>query len=260
MTQDILIERRDGVQTLRFNRPKKKNAITRAMYSALAAGLTAGEADAATGAHLFLGSGGIFTAGNDLADFIGRDSVTAADNPVVAFLEAVVSAQKPLIAAVDGAAIGIGTTLLLHCDLVYASPAARLATPFIDLGLVPEAASSLLLPQRAGHPVAFEMLCLGTALNADRALAAGLVNAVFSAEHLEARAHASAAALAAKPREALLISRRLLRGEPAVLRARMAQEFAHFTERLGSPEAREAISAFLEKRQPDFIKARKALA
>ena len=251
MNEEILIARRGGVQTLRFNRPAKKNAITRAMYSALAAGIAAGESNEDTGAHLFLSSNGIFTAGNDLADFMtgGGDH---AHSPVVAFLEALVSARKPLLAAVDGAAIGIGTTLLLHCDLVYTSPTAKLAAPFLDLGVVPEAASSLLLPQRAGHPVAFEMLCLGTPLNAERALAAGLINAIVPADRLEGHALAAATALAAKPRQALLISRRLMRGDAAVIRARMAEEFTHFAERLNSPEAKEAISAFLEKRPPDF--------
>jgi enoyl-CoA hydratase/carnithine racemase len=165
-----------------------------------------------------------------------------------------VSARKPLLAAVDGPAIGIGTTLLLHCDLVYASPAATLSTPFIDLGLVPEAASSLLLPMRSGHAVAFEMLCLGGTLDASRALAAGLVNAVVPAATLEAKVLAAAAALARKPRQALLVSRRLLRGDPARLRERMHEEFQLFAERLASPEAREALAAFLEKRPPDFAK------
>lgn len=257
MSTDIQIERHGGAQTLRFNRPAKKNSITRAMYAALADGLAAGEVDDAVGAHVFFGSGGIFTAGNDLADFMSNGPVPAG-GPVVAFLEALVTARKPLIAAVDGAAIGIGATLLLHCDLVYASPTARLLTPFVDLGVVPEAASSLLLPQRAGYPVAFEMLCLGAPLDAGRALAAGLLNAIVPAAELESHALKAAASLAAKPREALLISRRLLRGDPASIRARMSEEFAHFAERLGSREAKEAISAFLEKRPPDVTTARES--
>ena len=238
---------------LRFNRPAKKNAITQAMYTALAEAIAAGEADDGIGAHVFMGSGGVFSAGSDLKDFLANGAV-AAGGPVVAFLEALGSARKPLIAAVEGNAIGIGATMLLHCDLVYASPAARLSTPFLDLGVVPEAASSLLLPQRAGHLVAFEMLCLGVSLDAGRALAAGLINAVLPAGRLEAHALAAAAALAAKPREALLISRRLMRADPAAIRERMKVEFGHFAERLGSPEAREAMTAFLEKRPPDFTK------
>jgi len=254
---DILIERHDGLQVLRFNRPTKKNAITQAMYGALAEGIAAGEHDERVGAHLLFGSGGIFTAGNDLKDFVAHGAVTVS-GPVVAFLEALVTARKPLIAAVDGAAIGIGATMLLHCDLVYASPAAQLSMPFLDLGIVPEAASSLLLPQRAGHPVAFEMLCLGAKLDANRALAVGLINAVLPADQLEHHAIAAGATLAAKPREALMISRRLLRGEPATVRARITEEFAHFAERLRSPEAQEAVAAFLEKRPPNFAKARKS--
>ena len=254
---DILIERHGGAQVLRFNRPAKKNAITQAMYTALAQGIAAGEADAGIGAHLFAGSGGIYCAGSDLKDFLARGTFNAANAPVFQFLSALVHAQKPLIAAVDGAAIGIGTTMLLHCDLVYASPAARLATPFLDLGVVPEAASSLLLPQRAGHPVAFEMLCLGERLDAERALAAGLINAILPADQLEAHALAAGQRLAAKPREALIVSRRLLRGDPAAIRARMLEEFKHFEAQLKSPEAQEAVAAFLEKRPPDFAKARK---
>lgn len=250
----ILIERRAGVQVLRFNRPAKKNAITQAMYTALADGIAAGERDDTIGAHVFAGSGGIFSAGSDLKDFIAHGKA-AARGPVVAFLEALVGANKPIIAAVDGAAIGIGTTMLLHCDLVYASPTARLLTPFLDLGVVPEAASSLLLPLRAGHPIAFEMLCLGGTLDAPRALAAGLINAVLPVAELETHAFGAAATLAAKPRKALLISRRLLRGDPANIKARMAEEFEHFAERLRSPEAQEAVAAFLEKRAPDFAKA-----
>jgi len=254
---DIVVARQNGVSVLRFNRPAKKNAITRDMYVALAEAIAAGERDDTVGALVFVGSGGVFTAGNDLKDFLAQGQPTASGGPVVDFLEALVGASKPLIAAIDGPAIGIGATMLLHCDLVYASPAARLSMPFLDLGLVPEAASSLLLPQRAGHPVAFEMLCLGASLDAERALAAGLVNAIVPADRLEAHALAAAASLAAKPRDALLISRRLLRGEPATIRARMLEEFAHFTERLGSPEAQEAVAAFLKKRAPDFAKARK---
>jgi len=255
MSNDILVERHAGVQVLRFNRPAKKNAITRAMYTALAGGLTAGEADDSIAVHVFAGSGGIFTAGNDLADFAAGGS-PGGGAPVVAFLEALVSAQKPLIAAVDGAAIGIGATLLLHCDLVYASPSARLVTPFIDLGVVPEAASSLLLPQRAGHHVAFEMLCLGAPIGAERAFQVGLVNAIVPAGDLEAHVLKVATALATKPREALRVSRTLLRADSTQVRARMREEFAHFTQRLQSAEAKEAIAAFLEKRPPDFGRRR----
>ena len=245
---------RNGVLTLRFNRPQKKNAITRPMYTALADAMAAGEATDDVGAHLFLGAPGTFTAGNDLADFLARDGHPSPDAPVQAFLETVVGARKPLIAAVDGLAIGIGTTLLLHCDLVYASPAAKLSTPFIDLGLVPEAASSLLLPERCGHAVAFELLCLGATFGAERALRAGLVNEIVPADLLEAHATEAAERLARKPRRALMLSRGLLRGDGKRVRTRMREEFAHFSERLQSAEAREAFAAFLEKRPPVFKK------
>jgi len=256
---DILIERHGGAQVLRFNRAAKKNAITQAMYTALAQGIAAGEADGSIGAHVFMGSGGTFSAGSDLKDFLSRGLFDPGTAPVAQFLGALVRAHKPLIAAVDGAAIGIGTTMLLHCDLVYASPAAQLSTPFLDLGVVPEAASSLLLPQRSGHNIAFEMLCLGEKLDAQRALKAGLINAILPPEQLEAHALAAAQKLAAKPREALTVSRRLMRGDPAAIHARMLEEFKHFEAQLKSPEAQEAIAAFLEKRPPDFAKARKQL-
>ena len=248
MTDHIHCGIRDGVNCLRFNRPQKKNALTQEMYSALAAAIVAGEQSDAVGAHLFLGSSGTFTAGNDLADFAGLDAVSAPDAPVLAFLEALISARKPLVAAVDGLAVGIGTTLLLHCDLVYASPSASLRTPFVDLGLVPEAASSLLLPSRCGHAVAFELLCLGNALSAERAFAVGLINEIVPAGRLENKAMAAATALARKPRQALLNSRRLLRGDTDLVRARMREEFTLFAEHLRSHEAQQAISAFMNKR------------
>ena len=249
MTGDVQTSVHDGVHTLRFNRPQKKHALTRAMYAALADAIKAGEAGDAVGAHLFLGSPGIFTAGNDLSDFADLEAVSAPRAPVLAFLEALILTRKPVLAAVDGLAAGIGPTLLLHCDLVYASPAARLSTPFVDLGLVPEAASSLLLPQRCGHPIAFELLCLGKSFDAGRAQAAGLINEIVPAEQLEETASAAAIALARKPREALLQSRRLLRGDTEAICQRMREEFTLFAERLRSPEARAAIGTFLNKRR-----------
>ena len=220
------------------------------MYAALAAAITVGEQSDAVGAHLFLGAPGTFTAGNDLTDFVDPDVVSASDAPVLAFLEALIGARKPLVAAVDGLAVGIGTTLLLHCDLVYASPTASLRTPFVDLGLVPEAASSLLLPQRCGHAIAFELLCLGSALSAQRALTAGLINEIVPVEQLEDKAMAAAMSLARKPRHALSNSRRLLRGDTDAVRARMREEFTLFAEHLRSDEAKTAIGAFVNKRPP----------
>jgi enoyl-CoA hydratase/carnithine racemase len=258
MTQDISISIADGVQTLRFTRPDKKNALTAAMYVAIAAALEKGDASADVAVHLFIGSGGIFTAGSDINEFLARSRGEAdLTGPVVRFIRALPQVRKPMVAAVDGLAVGIGTTLLFHCDLVYATPAASFRTPFLDLGLVPEAGSSLLAPQRMGHQRAFELLALGDPFPAERAREAGLVNAIVPAENLKATARQAAARLAAKPPEALAATRALMRGDPAAIIQRIDQEVAIFAERLSSPEAREAFSAFLEKRPPDFAKTRR---
>jgi enoyl-CoA hydratase/carnithine racemase len=222
------------------------------MYGAITQALIAGEADAAVTAHLIHGSGGVFTAGNDLADFrtaAEGDRATLAG--VLAFLDTLPKVQKPMIAAVDGIASGIGTTLLFHCDLVYATPAATFSTPFLDLGLVPENGSSLLAPLIMGHQRAFELLVLGETFTAERAVAAGFVNRLVSPEHLEATARGAALRLATKPPEALAIARRLLRSDAGAIAARSREEAELFGQRLQSAEAREAISAFLEKRKPD---------
>ncbi len=255
----VRVETVDGVQTLRIHRPEKKNALTGPMYETMTEALSAGDWSDEVAVHLFLGREGIFTAGNDLGEFLAFAEDGALGVHVVRFLRALVETRKPMVAAVDGLAIGIGTTMLLHCDLVYASPAARFATPFLDLGLVPEAASSLLMPQRMGHAWAFEMLCLGETFDAEKAWTAGIVNAIVPSEGLEAHAMDAARRLAAKPAEALAEARRLLRqSTEAEVVARMEEETALFAERLASPEAREAFSAFLEKRPPDFAKLRRA--
>ncbi len=253
MADGIEIGAAGGILTIRFARPQKRNAITGAMHEAASAALTAGEENADVAAHLFLGSDGVFTAGNDLADFrAAACGDRAAMAGVLAFLDILPKVQKPMIAAVDGIASGIGTTLLFHCDLVYASPEARFSTPFLDLGLVPENASSLLAPLIMGHQRAFELLVLGETFTAERAVAAGFVNRLVAADELEATARAAAARLAAKPPEALGLSRRLVRTSPEAIAARSRQEAEIFGQRLQSREAREAITAFLEKRTPDF--------
>jgi enoyl-CoA hydratase/carnithine racemase len=255
MRQDISIGTVDGVQTIRFTRPEKKNALTAAMYVDMAAALEMGDASSDVAVHVFIGSGGIFTAGSDINEFLARSrGETDLTGAVVRFIRALPQVRKPMIAAVDGLAVGIGTTLLSHCDLVYATPAAIFRTPFLDLGLVPEAGSSLLAPLRMGQPRAFELLALGEPFSAERAREAGLVNAIVAADELEATARRAAARLAAKPPEALAATRALMRGDPQALLARIDQEVAIFAERLSSPEAREAFSAFLEKRPPDFAK------
>jgi enoyl-CoA hydratase/carnithine racemase len=257
MTSDVAISRADRIQTIRIARPAKKNALTGAMYEALTAALDAGDRDPDVACHLIVGDGGCFTAGNDIGDFLAHSRSGSLPTAILDFLAKLPRIDKPLIAAVDGPAVGIGTTLLLHCDLVYASPTAAFATPFLDLGLVPEAGSSLLAPLRMGHARAFELLVLGEIFSAERAREAGLVNAVVAHAELESTARAAALRLAAKPPTALAASRRLMRGEPDAIVGRINKEVAIFAEQLRSPEAREAFQAFLEKRKPDFAKLRR---
>ena len=194
---------------------------------------------------LFRSKGGVFTAGNDIGDFLAVASREADDFPAWRFVSKVTEFEKPLIAAVDGLAIGVGTTLCFHCDLVYATPEARFQMPFVNLGLVPEAGSSLLAPQRFGRARAAELLLLAEPFGANRALELGLINAVLPRSELMAHAMSKAAALAAKPRAALLATRNLMRGDPEVLKAQMAAERHAFTAALKSPDAHAAFQAFL---------------
>lgn len=257
--RDIDIAVANEIQVIRFTRPEKKNAFTGGMYDAMSAALDRGETDDGIVAHVFIGSGGIFNAGNDINDFIRRAKAGGGEGiptPSLNFIQRLPKVTKPMIAAVDGLAIGIGTTMLFHCDLVYASPTASLRTPFLDLGLVPEAASSLTAVKRMGNARAFELLCLGEPFGAERAREAGIVNAVVPAEELEATAMKAARRLAAKPRGALLAARRLMRGDPSALSAQIMAESEVFRDRMGSAEAQEAFAAFFEKRPPDFTKAR----
>lgn len=251
MSEHVQVTREGGVLELRFARPEKKNALTLAMYEALAAALEAADGDAAVRVVLFAGSPEVFTAGNDLKDFL-EDPPLGTDNPIFRFLRALHGLRKPVVAAVNGPAVGIGTTLLLHCDLIAAGRSARLQLPFVNLGLVPEAASSLLLPRIVGHARAAELLLLGEPLGAGDALAMGLVNRVVDDGETETVARAWAAALAAKPPAALRLTKQLLRSETAAVPARMEEEGAHFAAQLRSPEAREAMQAFFERRAPDF--------
>ena len=239
----------DGVQVIHISRGEKKNALTTAMYRSMVEALIAGAADDAVRVHLFRGEPGAFSAGNDIVDFLAAGSSSGLSRDVVDFLKSLAMADKPMVAAVDGLAIGIGTTMLLHCDLVYASPRSVFRTPFLDLGLVPEAGSSLLAPRLMGHARAFELLCLGESFDAIRAESAGIVNRVVAVEALLDDAMASAKSLARKPREALAIARRLVAtggsaGRQELL-ARIDTEAALFAERLASEEARAAFAAFL---------------
>jgi enoyl-CoA hydratase/carnithine racemase len=248
----ILTECRDGVLRIEFNRAEKKNAITVAMYRALAEALEAAAADDSVRVVLFHGKPEIFTSGNDLADFLSnppRDE----NAPTFRFLRALSYFDKPLVAAVSGAAIGIGTTMLLHCDLIYAAAGTRFSLPFVNLALVPEAASSFLLARLTGWPRAAELLLLGEPFAAEKAAEIGLVNEVVAPDELLGTAMAAAQKLAAKPPGALRLTKSLMKqGVLGAIEQAMAREGRAFGERLNSPEAKEAFAAFLEKRKPDF--------
>jgi enoyl-CoA hydratase/carnithine racemase len=243
-SEHVAAARQGAVLTIRLERPDKKNAIDRAMYGAMADLLRRADTDDAIRCVRFAGVPGAFSSGNDIADFM-RFGATGALDEVLAFLDAVVSLAKPLVAAVDGLAIGIGTTLLLHCDRVLATPRSIFRTPFADLGLVPEAGSSLLAPRVMGEREAYALLAMGETFDVERAARCGLVTQVV--DDAEVTSLQNATALAAKPPEALRITRALLRPDPTDLRERMAEEARHFAERLRSPEARAAFSAFLGK-------------
>ncbi|MEX2199081.1 MAG: enoyl-CoA hydratase [Burkholderiales bacterium] len=252
MSQHIVVEKKDRITRIELNRPEKKNALSPGMYAAMAAALLAADADAEVRAVLIHGQSGCFTSGNDVKDFLELERAPGA-SPASGFLRAISGAKKPIVAAVGGPAIGVGTTLLLHCDLVYAAPNARLQLPFVPLGLVPEAASSLLLPAMAGYRRAAEMLLLGQAFGADKALAAGIVTEIVPEAELLSRARQAALALAALPPASVRMTKELMKREAAgAVQARMTEELELFGERLRSPEAKEALGAFMEKRKPDF--------
>jgi enoyl-CoA hydratase/carnithine racemase len=246
MSDHLKISHEGAIQIIRLNRAEKKNSLTAAMYGGLAEAFSSANASDSIAVIVIFGAPGIFCAGNDVADFLAA-SQGGGELHASSFLQALGSNEKPLIAAVDGPAIGIGTTLMLHCDMVFASPRAVFQTPFTDLGLIPEAASSLLAPRRMGQARAFELLVMGEAFSAERGKEAGFVNHVVPSEELEGAALKAAQALARKPREAVRISRRLLRGDTAGIKQRMQEEGALFAERITSDEARAAFAAFLQK-------------
>jgi len=249
MSEHVVIERHGAVQTIRMNRADKKNAITRAMYAAMSAALVEGDRDPTIRAHVFFGVPGAFSSGNDLADFMAIAMGGEGGAEVWDFLIALSTATKPLVSGVDGIAVGIGTTLNLHCDLTFATPRTVFRTPFVDLGLVPEAASSLLVPMALGRQQAFAMLGLGEGLSAEKALAAGMIYGIVGEDRLEAETLAAAQIIAAKPPEALKIARDLMRGptEPIVERIRVEAE--HFRQRLRSDEAKAAFVAFMNRKK-----------
>jgi enoyl-CoA hydratase/carnithine racemase len=254
MADEILATTSGAVLELRLNRPDKKNAITAAMYAALADALNGAADDPSVHVVTISGSGGTFTSGNDLNDFLS-DPPRDPDRPVFRFLRAISTFPKILVAAVAGPAVGVGTTMLLHCDLVVAAPSAMFSLPFVDLGLVPEAASSLLLPALIGRHRAAKHLVLGDPFSAETALAYGLVSEIVAEEDLEARVAAIARRISSKPPEAVRLTKKLLAHDPAAVRTRIAEEAELFTKRLKSPEAAEAFAAFFEKRPPDFSRS-----
>jgi len=240
------VSRADAVYELRLNRPDKRNALTFAMYEALARALTEAQADAQVRAVLLSGAGAGFSAGNDLNDFLQAPQFTS-DHPVMAFLRTLATFSKPLVAAVHGQSVGIGVTMLLHCDLVVAATGAQFSMPFVALGLVPEAASSLLLPRLVGTQRAAELLLLGRPFDAERAHSLGLVNRVVDGTVLLEEGRQLARSLAQQPATALAATRRLLRGDPAQLLERIEEEARIFGAQLQSQELRAAISAFLAR-------------
>ncbi|HYD93714.1 MAG TPA: enoyl-CoA hydratase [Noviherbaspirillum sp.] len=252
---DILSTKEKGILTLEFNRPEKKNAITSAMYQAMADALRDAEGDTAVRAVVIQGKPEVFTAGNDLEDFMKNSSTEVGDRPVWQFMRALSGCTKPVVAAVAGNAVGIGTTMLMHCDLVYAADNAKFAMPFTQLGLCPEFASSMLFQQIVGYPRAAEKLLLGEAFGAEEAYDMGLVSKVVPVAELSDLSHGQAAKLAALPASSLRVTKRLMKAAQAeALAARMQEENKHFGEMLMSKEAKEAFTAFFEKRRPDFTK------
>ncbi len=246
MSDDLLVSRDGAVLRLTLNRPDKKNALTGAMYRALTAALEDVAREPGIGAVLIEGTDGNFTAGNDIADFIAASQGTDELWGLV-FIRRLARCDTPLVAAVDGVAIGIGTTMLFHCDLVYAAPAARFRMPFVDLCLVPEAGASLLVPQRVGLQKATEWLLLGEAFGAEEACRLGLVNSVVASDELAEHALSRAHALAAKPHAALAATRRLIRGDRNGLLAHIEKEARAFSVAMRSAEARAAFATFLSK-------------
>lgn len=252
MTDEILVERADGAMTITLNRPNKKNAITSAMYAAMTEALEDARDDAAVRAIVIRGAGGAFSAGNDLEDFV-KSPPMGDDAPVLRFLRSISTAPKPVVASVAGLAVGIGTTLLLHCDLVYAADSATFSLPFAQLALCPEAASSLLLPRLAGYQLAAEKLLLGEVFDAREAHRMGIVNRLLPVGEVDAFALAQAAKLAMLPASSLRVTKSLMKqaGEQEV-EQRIKEEVVHFGKMLLAPEAREAMTAFLQKRKADF--------
>jgi enoyl-CoA hydratase/carnithine racemase len=253
MSEHLLVEREQGLLTLRMHRPEKKNALTRAMYSGMAEVLVQADQDKSVRAVLITGDEGCFTSGNDVADFI-QAPPSGLNSEVFQFMQALFEFSKPVVAAVNGPAVGIGTTMLLHCDLVYVSRDAKLKMPFVNLGLCPEYGSSLILPRLLGHARAAELLLLGQSFTGEQAAAWGIANqAMDSGEATLARAREMALRFQQLAPAAVADSKRLMRApDREQLRLVIEEEGALFGQRLRSPEAIEALTAFMQRRTPDF--------
>lgn len=242
----------DGVYTLRINRPDKKNALTQAMYTALADGIDAANADSSVRVLLITGSGGSFSSGNDVKDFLNVPPGSQ-DSPVARFMNALAAFPKPVVAAVNGLAIGIGATMLLHCDLVYVGRSTRLQMPFVNIGICPEYASSYLMPRMMGHVRAAEIVLFGEPFSAQTALECGMVNAVLDDDAVEAHALERAIKLARQAPNAVRVTKQLLkRWRQDEIAEAIKVEAEHFVPMLRQAEATEAMTAFVEKRKPDF--------
>ena len=254
MNQDILTHVEGGVMTITLNRLERKNSITSAMYGAMADALFAAEHEVAVHVVVFQGHETVFSAGNDITDFLGKPPA-GADAPVFRFLRGLATFTKPVVAAVCGPAVGVGTTMLFHCDLVYAGDNAAFSMPFVNLGVCPEAASSLLVPQMLGYHRAAEALLLGEPFMAEAALEVGLVNRVVPPTEANGMAQAVARKLAAKPIGSLVETKRLMKkGQQQLVLQQIAEEGQSFARMLTEPAAKEALEAFMEKRKPDFSK------
>ena len=252
--QDVLIDSADGVMTLTLNRIEKKNSFTQAMYGACADALLQAADDANVHAVVIQGHATIFSAGNDIGDFLTRGA-SSGESQVFRFLRGIAAFPKPLVAAVCGPAVGVGTTMLFHCDLVYAGDNAAFSMPFVNLGLCAEAASSLLAPRLMGYHRAAEALLLGEPFTAETAMEMGLVNRIVPPTEANSLAHSQARKLATKPLPSLIETKRLMKkGQMAEVLAQMGEEGESFGRLLQAPHAKEAFSAFLEKRKPDFAK------
>jgi enoyl-CoA hydratase/carnithine racemase len=255
VTEHVLVEKSEKLLVLTLNRPDKKNALTRAMYKTLATEISNADDDPNIRCILIMAMGDMFTAGNDLADFAAIGNAAAAPKPEDGnpLLPALAKSRTPIVAAVNGRAVGVGVTMLLHCDMVLLAEDASLITPFVNLAVVPEAASSLLMPLRIGHARAFEMFVLGEPVNAQKAVNWGIANRAVPPSELHRTARATAAAIAARAPAAVAATKSLMR-DASVLLEQMGKENAIFIRQLKSPEFKEAFAAFSERRPPDFSK------